>query len=239
MPVFTRATVPPKFSSAFGRGGGFINTEVFGDEELVFGLLRLGDYLENTAAPMRAAKAISKADMRERFVTDTDPNGDDWMPLDPDYVQKKATMPNLRTHAEDILTLSRRMETAAQSEAAWVATDDTLVFKTDVLPDYWGVHQFGSDASGQAGFAADFRERIRSGAMEEGGGGARDSFGIGRGKATPARPFIGLGADAEEQIIKAFDLWFDEGVAVSISSAGIVQGRGAGGRFGQQLLPDF
>ena len=227
-------------AGAFGARGGVITTEVFGDEKLQAGLLRLADYIEDSAPPMRAAKAIGKADMKERFRTDTDPEGDGWLPLDPDYVDKKAKMPSLRTHADDILTLSRKMENAATSEAAWniSADGDELFFTTAPLPDYWSVHQYGTN-EGNYGMAADFRERVRSGAMTEGGGGARDSFGIGRGQATPKREFIGLSEEAELQIVEAFDLWYDEGVSVSISSAGIVQGRGAGGRFGQRLLPNF
>lgn len=226
-------------AGAFGALGGSINTEVFGDERLQFGLLRLADYIEDTVPPLRAAKAIAQADMRERFQTDTDPEGNPWAPLDPDYLAKKEKMTELRTHPDDILTLSRRMQDAATSEAAWIIspTGDELFFTTAPLPDYWSVHHFGSGSEDLWGAAADFRERVRSRTIE-GGGGARDSFGIGRGQATPRRPFIGLSTEAEIQIVEVFDLWYDEGVSLHIGRTGVVQER-VSGRFGARLFPNF
>lgn len=229
-------------TSAFAGRGGVLRTEILGDERLKFGFLHLADYVEDAGPPLRAAKAIAKADMQERFRTDTDPEGNPWIALDPDYLKKKAGMSNLRTHPDDILTLSRKLENAATSEASWGVSEagDTLFFSTTHLPNYWAVHQLGSGDAGNVGSAADFRERISviRQVGEGEAGGAHDSFGIGRGQATPRRPFIGLSDEAQLQIIEVFDTWYDEGVRINISRAGIVQER-VGGRFGRRLFPAF
>lgn len=221
----------------FGALGGTMRLDAVPyPERVAFMYMRLADYIEDTRLPMLAAKRIAQEDMQRHFDTDTDPEGNPWVPLDPDYAKKKAKMggdPN------NILTLSGDLERGATSEAAWVATEEALFFKTSALPHYWDVHESGSGAD-MAGYAALVRERIRGKArLADDPGGARDSMDIGRGRATPARPFVGLTLEARNQIIELFDLWFDEGIKLTVHpKTGIVQQR-VGGRFGQKMFPNF
>jgi phage gpG-like protein len=221
----------------FGSLGGMMRLDAEPDPERVsFGLMKLAGYVETTQVPMQAAKRIAQEDMQQHFDTDTDPEGNPWTPLDPDYQRKKIQMggdPN------NILTLSSRLERGATSSAAWIATEEALFFNTASLPDYWDVHQSGSDEAGLAGYAGSVRERIRGGnRLEDDPTGSHDSLGLGRGKSTPARPFIGLSIEAQAQIVELFDLWFDEGVDLYVRSSGIVQQR-VGGRFGPKIFPNF
>jgi hypothetical protein len=197
--------------------------------------MRIAEALEDMTKPMLAAQAISRADMHVRFDTDSDPDGNHWVSLDPDYARKKESMggdPN------DILTFSGAGEAAATSEAAFPIDGNTLFFNTSVLPEYMLYHQHGSGEGSNAGFAAEFRERVRAGVMDEGES-SHVSLGIGRGNALPKRPFIGVSEKAQLQIIEVFDLWFDAATSLSISKGGIVQERGPGGRFGKRLFPSL
>lgn len=226
----------------FGALGGMMRIEaVPTPERVAFGLLKLAGYVENTGPPMLAATRIAQTDMQQHFETDTDPEGNPWTALDPEYQVKKARMggdPN------NILTLTGALERAATSGAAWLHTGDSLFFSTAPLPPYWDVHQSGSDEDNFAGFAQDARERHaaekKSGVKltADSGGSPHDSLGIGRGKATPARPFIGLSAEAAAQIVELFDLWFDEGITLYVTKTGFVQQR-IGGRFGPRIFPNF
>jgi hypothetical protein len=235
----------PREFGAFAERGGRMHVIVKPDPEVAsLQLIKLAGYLEDTAKPMLAAKAIAKADMQEHFTKDTAPSGEEWVPLDPDYLAKKSKMKGLRTHPSDILTFSRKMERAAVSEGAWIVTGNgELFFNAAVLPPYWDVHQQTRKRSQtNVGVAADYRERIRSGAVP-GSGGAHESFGIGRGKATPQREFIGLSKEAVAQIGGVFDLWFSEGLDITetirITSAGTVMGVTAKGRIAGKIFPRF
>ena len=222
----------------FGALGGMMRLDAVPDPERVaFMYMKLAGYLEDTRLPMLGAKRIAQEDMQRHFDTDTDPEGNPWIPLDPDYKKKKAKMGG---DPDNILTLSSDLERSASSEAAWVATENSLFFKTSALPAYWDVHESGSDASGLSGYAAAVRERVRSKSrLEDDPGGAHDSLDIGRGQATPARPFIGLTVAAREQIVELFDLWFDEGIRLTVHPrTGIVQQR-VGGQFGTKMFPNF
>jgi len=221
----------------FGALGGMMRIEaVPAPERVAFGLLKLAGYIENTGPPMLAAKRIAQSDMQQHFDEDRDPDGNPWAPLDPDYKKKKEKMGG---DPENILTLTSTLERSAVSDAAWLSTDDTLWFSTASLPAYWDVHQSGSDASGLSGYAAVIRNRIKTGGrLEDDPLSAHDSQDIGRGQATPARPFIGMSAEATAQVVELFDLWFDEGVTLYVGKTGFVQQR-LGGRFGPRIFPNF
>ena len=222
----------------FGALGGMMRIEAVPlPERYAFGLMKLAGYIEDTGKPMMGVREIARQDMQQRFDTDSDPDGNPWTPLDPDYKVKKAKQ---GYDPENILTRTSRLERMSTSRAAWIATDNALFFSTKALPAYWEVHQEGSDASGLSGYAAMVRSRVRSGdRLEDDPGGSHDSMGIGRGQATPARPFIGLSRAAQEQMIELFDLWFDEGIKLTVHpTTGIVQQR-MGGRFGVKMFPRF
>lgn len=174
-------------------------------------LLQLAGYLEDTEKPLLSAATIAERDTQRRFDTETDPDGTPWIALDPDYLEWKESS----EHGNPgILQLTERMRKAATSPGAWqVVGNDTLVFDPSGLPLYAYMHQRGSGAQ-NVGRALTHRESVRfqreHGKLTEGAtGSAKDSLGIGRGNALPARPFIGLSEEAVNEIAFLFDLWFD------------------------------
>lgn len=229
---------PVSAVGAFGDlGGEIITLEWVPDPSVVEGaILRVANYFDDLAKPLIAAAAIARADMRARFETETTPDGGTWAPLDPEYLVRKQSL----GANEGILKRWGDLENAATSSEAFLVRGNDLFFTTNGLPFYWRWMQEGTGEGGvNAGAHADFRERVRaSKGLVEDTGGAHESLGIGRGKATPPRPYIGISADAEEQIFEVFDLWFAEGVSISISRAGTVQEH-ISGRFGKKLYPDY
>lgn len=213
-------------TGAFGRRGGIITTNILGDDQLALGFVKLAGYVEETALPLKAAEAIAKADIHERFQTHVDPEGDDWQPLAPQTVQRKASSPTLRTYPEDILTHTGLMEKQATADESFTIVSDELVWSSQYMPRYWGVHQEGSGEFTEIPAEKSVSGKAMKFAASEG-----------RGRGTPARPFIGLSQEAEAQIIEVFDMWYDEGVSIAINpGTGIVQQRNHG-RFGRRLFP--
>ncbi len=245
-PIRARVLQGEKQLGTFGGLGGamrFSIDAVPDPSRVAFDLMKIAGYLEDTGPPMRAAARIGKEDMQRHFDTDSDPEGNPWTPLDPEYLKKKAKMARLKTNPDNILTLSYDLERAATGDAAWITTENALFFSTKGLPGYWDVHQSGSDASGMSGYAAGVRLRTENKDRFEDDpkGGKHTNMGIGRGQATPPRPFIGLSLEAQNQIVELFDLWFDTGIRQSLTihpKTGIVQQR-VGGRFGTKMFPRF
>lgn len=215
--------------SPFRTGGGDVLVNIQADEEDLQAaetwMLEIAGDLDNIAKPMLAARRIAMQDMQDHFDKEEDPQGDPWMELDPDYARWKESIggPN------KILQLTGALMKAATSQEAWLVTDNMLMFNPGVLPDYGILHQTGTGAE------ADVHRRADLAASDPHG--THTSLGIGRGSALPARPFIGMSEEAEGKIWKLFDAWFEEtGSGMSISNTGVVQSRGAGGRFGSKVV---
>ena len=222
-------------TGAFGRRGGVITTNVLGDEDLALGFVKLAEYVEETALPLKAAEAIAKADIHQRFQTHEDPEGDGWQELSPRTVRRKASSPTLRTFPEDILTHTGLMEKKATADEAFSIYDDQLVWSSEHMPPYWGVHQYGSGEFDEQ----EVTEFVKGKGQVATGKVLKFATTEGRGQATPARPFIGLSQEAEGQIVGVFDAWYDEGVNIAINPrTGVAQER-IGGRFGRRLFPRF
>lgn len=233
--------MPTKLSqrwASLGNFGGEIVIDFVPDpDEIANAYLRVADELDNTAVPLRASKAVAIADMQQHFDEETDPNGRHWAPLDNEYQEWKED----HGHPRDILRLTGALEDTATSDVAWDVLDDTLYFNTGVLPSaadgtpYWYFHQVGTDDGERAGIAQEYRANVRfqrEQELLEGSGGAHESFGIGRGAALPARPFIGMSEDAQLSVIEIFDKWFDESIVTFERSGGLIQSKTPGGQFG-------
>jgi Phage virion morphogenesis family len=225
------------FDTGRGRffgGGGVLETNIIGDDELERGLVRLSNYIEDVSAPLLAAKAIAQADMREKFAQDTGPEGQ-WKPLSEHTIDRKKRSKTLRTHPDDILSHTGYMERMARHDSSYRIVSDELIFTTQNLPFYWDVHESGS---GEFDVIRPTKFVKGQGQVETGEEVvfAREA---GRGKATPRRPFIGLTEEAEYQIAEVFEVWYEEGVDLTIHpTTGVVQER-VGGRFGRKLFPAF
>jgi hypothetical protein len=226
-------------TGAFGRRGGIITTNVLGDDKLELGFVKLAGYIEDTFLPLKAAEGIAKADIHNRFQVHKDPEGDDWDELSDTTVKRKARDPRLRSFPEDILTLSGAMEKQATADDSFIIADDELVWTSEHMPrspkgfPYWQVHQSNENTFETIALT----KFVPGKGHVETGESARFATTEGPGHATPARPFIGLSQEAEEQILAVFDQWYDEGVSIAINpSTGVVQER-VGGRFGGRLFP--
>lgn len=194
-------------------------------------LMRIAGELENLGPPLLASARILGDDTKERFITETDPDGDPWIPLDKDYLSNKLSL----GYPENILHRTGDLEQRATQFGAMRVVGDSVFFDTSVLPSYGLIHQTGSGAD-NAGLAS----RHKSAVVNEPGykereGGSHESLGIGRGEALPARPFIGMSEEAEGKLYKFFDIWFDEATQIKIGSSGVVQ-QSIAGRFGPKVI---
>lgn len=202
-----------------------IELELLNFDDAEVALTQLALYLENTEIPMREVKRIARDDIRERFETETDPDGDGWFDLDPDYAARKERE---KGFVHPILTRSGKLKKAATSGQAFSIGADTLFYDTSSLPEYWRVHQEGSED-----FGASFHFSANPDPNAEG------SVGTGR-QNIPPRPYIGLSVKAEGEVLELFDIWFSEGIELSakkffVSSSGTLHSRTALGRIGPKI----
>jgi phage gpG-like protein len=233
--------MPTRLSQKFasmGSFGGDIIIDFEPDPDIIAqAYIRVADYLDDIVKPLLAAKAIARADMQHHFDTETGPDGTHWQELDEDYAQYKSS----KGFPPDILHRYGTLESAAVDDSAWTLANDTLYFTTSSLPFYWWFHQRGTDDGEWAGKAGEYRAATKfareTGSTTAESGGTRESYGIGTGKALPARPFVGLSEGAQLQIIEVFDMWFDEAVPIFVGATGVVQERNRG-HFGAKLFPD-
>lgn len=215
------------FVGAFADIGGEVNTieiDALDFEKASVVLMELAGYVEHVNNPLRLAQRIAIEDMKERFETETAPDGQRWVELSPDYRERKQK----EVGDKNILTRDTDLRDAATKASAWTIGADSLFFSTDGLPEYWRVHQEGSEDFGSV-FHPSFVEETMS---LPGGDNAQN---------IPPRPFIGLSSDAEDKILDVFDLWFHEGISAAsknyaVSSSGTLQTRLPSGRFGPKPI---
>jgi phage gpG-like protein len=191
-------------------------------------LNELANYIEQVGPPLEAAKKIAIRDMKMRFQTETDPDGTKWFELDPVYAKRKEH----EAPGHNILSWGlgdRDLEGEATEEARFSISGESIFYNTDNLPPYWRVHQQGSE-----GFGVVTHKWIHPSTGEEVAVHSRESS---HGQNIPPRPYIGIGEEAELEIIDSFDLWFSKGIeeagrGFKFSSSGTifatVQGRFAG-----------
>lgn len=201
------------------------------------------DNLDHTV--MRAARRIAIEDMAERFDTETTPDQDPFVSLDPDYRNRKLSA----GFPDKILTRTSKTKDAALAPESWNIIDNTLFFDTSYLPAsddgiiYGLLHQEGTGDPSNWGL----RARVESGGYTDAQKAEYKSsdgtFGIGSGNALPARPWVGMSEVAEARLWDLFNRWFEElGNAVGgerfpfAHPGGTIQKRSASGQFGPSLL---
>lgn len=222
-------------------------TELVGAEEAELELLTISAELGDVDTPLRGVIGIMRDDMAIRFETETDPDGNEWIPLDEEYLASKVNL----GYPESILTRTSDLRKAATSIESWYVEDGVLFFTTENLPEYGPLHQTGSGEATNVGIAARHRARVTNepGYGKEVGYG-HTGLGIGRGNALPARPFIGMSEEAELEAGILFEKWFDSathtgGAGFKVGSHGHAQqivsgvdpttGKKFGGRFGPRV----
>lgn len=99
--------------------------------------LVMADMLEDMRAPLMAASETVQMDIRERFTTETDPEGNPWEPWAESY-EEYANM-----HNAGILHQTGALEEVASSSRAVVVRNDTVFYETSHLPHYGLAHDQG------------------------------------------------------------------------------------------------
>lgn len=159
-------------------------------EKAAFALLNLEAYLENTAAPVFAAKLIAIRDTEEHFYREEDPEGDTW-PYWADSYARTAEIENV-----GILRKTEELFYKATDPSAYQVLPHALYFDTSDLPPYWSVHQYG-DLKKPRGKAAALAWKSPYYSGTPGG--------------VPQRAFLGLSAEAQEEIDALFFKWLETG----------------------------
>jgi phage gpG-like protein len=95
--------------------------------------------LQNRALPLALAREQVQSDVRERFETETDPDGEPWQQWADSYADR----------AQDnagILRKTDELYEAAISDEAVVISNDTVFYDSSVLPERGAWHQEGRPA---------------------------------------------------------------------------------------------
>jgi len=107
----------------------------------------VADALEDRTLPLAAASETMQHDIRERFETQTAPDGTPWEPWSENYRPVAEEYPN-----EGILTQSGALKEAASSAEAIIVTKDTVFYQTSLLPHYGLAHDQGLEGLPQREF---------------------------------------------------------------------------------------
>jgi len=170
-------------------------------------LLNVAGYLGAVQVPMEEARQIAIDDTKERFDTETAPDGEPWEDLEAGYRHYKV---EVEGYPDMILQRTEILKDVAASAHAWLVIGPTLVFDPFVLPKDAGFNYGAFHQKGGTGTTSKARyvtgEEFEGGQVRLGG--------------VPARPFIGLSDAAVAKIAEAFSLWADGAV-------------GAGGAMGE------
>jgi phage gpG-like protein len=180
-------------------------------------LMGVAGYLGAVQVPMEEAKLIAMEDTKERFDTETDPEGEPWEPLDANYQHYKV---EVEGYPDMILQRTELLKDVATSAHAWLVIGPTLVFDPFVLPkddgfNYGQFHQTGGTGAR--------KPRVAKGPQFVGG--------EARLGGVPARPFIGLSDEAVAKISAAFSLWADGAIPAGGAIGELAMGSNILGEF--------
>jgi hypothetical protein len=185
----------------------FAVAEWFPDpEQIEAELISMANAFDDWTEPLFAARAAMIQDTRIHFESQSDPYGDKWEDLDPDYYHSKV---ELGGFPDQILSRTGALEKAATGEEAWFITENSIFFNVEALPknaedgqNYGAAHQAGT----REGPRRAKREKAllaitqRSGAFSAEEVKQLEELGTGRGLNLPQRMFIGADLDTIEEI---------------------------------------
>jgi phage virion morphogenesis protein len=134
---------------------------------------------------------------RDRFDTETAPDGSKWAALSPRYAARKARM---RGTLKGILTRRGTLRDTIR----YKASRSDVVIGSD--RPYAAIHQFGGDIQNKGGSRTlNFKvgRNGRSRFAKRGKANFQQTVNVGASSATiPARPFLGISADDQQEIIR-------------------------------------
>jgi len=102
-------------------------------------MMNVATALENRAVPLAAASEAVQMDIRERFETETDPQGNKWQPWADSYAHYASIFPN-----KGILHQTGALEEAATSSEAIQFTHNSVFYRTGNLPSHGLEHETGN-----------------------------------------------------------------------------------------------
>lgn len=107
-------------------------------EDAANAMIRMANFLGDTAKPLLVAKDLAVGAIERRFITETDPDGTPWVDWSEPYQKWRE-----QRGPETKLVLEGTLLEAATDFTAWHIEGDTLFFDPSGLPIYAGVHQSG------------------------------------------------------------------------------------------------
>jgi hypothetical protein len=103
--------------------------------------------LEDRVPPLVAASQEVQADIRYRFDTETDPQGEKWEEWSENYRPIAEAYPNI-----GILQRTGDLADVASSSEATIISHDTVFYQTSALPSYGLAHESGLEGLPQRSF---------------------------------------------------------------------------------------
>lgn len=198
-----------------GAFAGTISFDWYPDPDVVaMELIQTAENLEDRSVPLALSRLVAQQEHLEHFETQSGPDGEAWRPWASSYEPIARA-----TNAGEILERTLALEEAMVEPSAYPITQDSVFFSTAGLPEYWLWNQEGTGSFSNWGARDDIIERTVAGGLplERNVG-----FGIGKGSALPARPFIGMSVEAQLKILEIFDLWFNNAVTSVFARRGKV-----------------
>lgn len=104
--------------------------------EMAQAVLLVDDALRDVELPLMLAGQELQADVRQRFITETDPSGSPWQPWAESYLDRAGENAGILRKTEDLYE-------AAIADEAVIVNGDTLFYDTSGLPEYGAYHQEG------------------------------------------------------------------------------------------------
>lgn len=196
-------------------------------EQLSQRMIALANSYDNMLPPLAAAREAAIESTALHFETQSDPSGNPWTALDPDYLDSKVAD---GYPADEILVRTGAGRDAALSEGAWFIAEDALWFDPNRLPHYMDFHQTGTLDAGAQGVISKLR-RGESITTQEAG---IATSGAGRGQSLPQRQFIGFDETDIAVFEDIFNKWFASEFQQEFPSGG-----GIVGETGLNMLGEF
>lgn len=175
---------------------------IFDDKRLLANLKAITRGVDDLTTPMRATGEYLTNQTRDRFDSQTAPNGAPWQPLSSNYQAHK------RRNQERILTLDARLRRSIhyRAQRREVAVGTNLV--------YGAIHQLGFNG---AVTVQSFTRRNKRNDVYASANGRRRKTASGvsfvrahsRNMRMPARPYIGLSEQDYNEIPRIFTRWWE------------------------------
>lgn len=170
------------------------------DAELRKAIDRLYDRMSDLTPAMQSIGDYMVTATRDRFDTQTAPDGIKWEKLSPRYAARKARMRGVVFGGKRVLALRGTLRDTIRYQAS---RSDVVIGSNQ---PYAAIHQFGGDIQNKGGSRTlNFKvgRNGRSRFAKRSRANFQQTVNVGASSATiPARPFLGVSAQDEQEILK-------------------------------------